>query len=593
MSSAPAASTAATSLTNTFILRCANSLSKCEKPGTSVCSGCNLYCSQDCQRDHWKAHKSLCKSPLSKENWDPEWFTSNRTPAFMTNEGGPLLSTCGMNKYLLGNMPAFDHIKLEQNEGSDWEKPLDLCFAASGDLRNILVTVNSLPSRFKNPCNVIINDREMYVVLRNMLLLRILSAFPPTEAAEMALHLWYSAKLPSAMCQKLRESFSESFKKISVHMDKAASKSGETLLSTSFELGEKAKMHCVLPRAYWTELFSMLNLKMSSQEATEVRHRITMNKDRRDYRERHLSLLPPNCRVAKQQFYEDGLLLPLGADRSEFTEANFTLFDSHGGGWMLNDSAEPLNCWGIRAVLANGTAPKNDLYGLLYFYLLPQLEKFATRLRTEDLHFTLLSVDARKIAHAIQSCSSKHGVTSFDRIDVSNLSDRGYIGIPDILRLISPLLKTQRVNPHAVLITLFLNYHAEIEQTRPREYKESMTKNVDEATKYLPRKLPRSHGDPFLLKVVEVQGFLKDSGKLWELYQRDNMFEMAAELSGMKQRKVGKIIATNPYRLRKEDRKEKVLEQIDLMQISGLNGAERYVEWVRNDEEMLGGVIRI
>jgi hypothetical protein len=95
------------------------------------------------------------------------------------------------------------------------------------------------------------------------------------------------------------------------------------------------------------------------------------------------------------------------------------------------------------------------------------------------------------------------------------------------------------------------------------------------------------------LKVVEVQGFLKDSGRLWELYQRDNMFEMAAELSGMKQRKVGKIIATNPYRLRKEDRKEKVLEQIDLMQISGLNGAERYVEWVRNDEEMLGGVIRI
>jgi len=193
---------------------------------------------------------------------------------------------------------------------------------ASGDIRNILATVNGLSSSFKGRCNIVINDREMYVVIRNLLLLWVFSVFPPTEAAEMGLHLWYSAKLPSAMCKRLRESFSEGFKKISLHMAKAPSTPSDTLLSTSFNLGEKGKMHCVLPRAHWTELFSMLDLKMSSQEATQIRHQITMNEARRDYRERHLCLIPASCRASKQQFYEDGLLLPFGADRSEFTEAN-------------------------------------------------------------------------------------------------------------------------------------------------------------------------------------------------------------------------------------------------------------------------------
>jgi hypothetical protein len=248
---------------------------------------------------------------------------------------------------------------------------------------------------------------------------------------------------------------------------------------------------------------------------------------------------------------------------------------------MLNDSAEPLNCWDIKAVLDSGTAPKNDIYGLLYFHLLPQLEKFSARLHTEDLHFTLLSVDARTIAQALQNSVSKHGVTAFDRIDVSNLSDRGYVGVPEILRVISPLLKPRRENPHAALITLFLNYHAEAEQLLPQQAKSSLTKDIREAAQYIPVKPCRGHDDPAFMKLITIQGVLKDSEKLWKYYQKDSMFEIAAELSGMKQREVGKIIAARPYRLKKEGGKEKVMEQIDLLEISGLNGSERYVEWVR------------
>ena len=41
--------------------------SKCCKEGNSVCSRCHTayYCSQECQKSHWKAHKLVCKASSS------------------------------------------------------------------------------------------------------------------------------------------------------------------------------------------------------------------------------------------------------------------------------------------------------------------------------------------------------------------------------------------------------------------------------------------------------------------------------------------------------------------------------------------------
>jgi hypothetical protein len=194
--------------------------------------------------------------------------------------------------------------------------------SASGDLRNIIVSLNSLPSTFTAPCNIVVNDYDMPVVLRNLLLLLAFSSFPAAEAAEFGLHLWYSSKLPAAAQSKLRETFKEKLEKIRVHMEKAPQTPDTTLLSTTLSLGEKSKMHCILPRAYWKRLFQMLDFRLTPDEATRKRHLVTMNPSRIDYRERHLYILPPGCRLSKLQYYEDGLLLPFGADRRGFTEPN-------------------------------------------------------------------------------------------------------------------------------------------------------------------------------------------------------------------------------------------------------------------------------
>ena len=51
----------------------------------------------------------------------------------------------------------------------------------------------------------------------------------------------------------------------------------------------------------------------------------------------------------------------------------------------------------------------------------------------------------------------------FDRIDVSNISDENYLGMKKILQLTKPLLRNE--NPHARLMTTFMNWIASTEYT--------------------------------------------------------------------------------------------------------------------------------
>jgi hypothetical protein len=65
---------------------------------------------------------------------------------------------------------------------------------ASGDLRNVIQTVNQLPSDYSGELTILLNDREPTIVLRNMLLLMILGTIEDTTlAADVALHFWCSA----------------------------------------------------------------------------------------------------------------------------------------------------------------------------------------------------------------------------------------------------------------------------------------------------------------------------------------------------------------------------------------------------------------
>lgn len=66
--------------------------------------------------------------------------------------------------------------------------------AASGDLRDVIRTVNALPETYTGKLTILLNDRDNALTLRNLLILLILGHVAnPARAAELAVHLWYSA----------------------------------------------------------------------------------------------------------------------------------------------------------------------------------------------------------------------------------------------------------------------------------------------------------------------------------------------------------------------------------------------------------------
>ena len=64
---------------------------------------------------------------------------------------------------------------------------------ASGDLRNVVKTVASLPNDYSKTVSLVINDRDFDIVARNVIMLLIvLVVSDPIQAVDCLLHIWYS-----------------------------------------------------------------------------------------------------------------------------------------------------------------------------------------------------------------------------------------------------------------------------------------------------------------------------------------------------------------------------------------------------------------
>lgn len=81
------------------------------------------YCSKACQIAHWPLHRVSCNSPLSKKTWLPNYIMENRSPDWLDGE-----NMMYWKNFAWGESPGFDCLKLEENEGADWDKNVDLCF---------------------------------------------------------------------------------------------------------------------------------------------------------------------------------------------------------------------------------------------------------------------------------------------------------------------------------------------------------------------------------------------------------------------------------------------------------------------------------
>lgn len=434
---------------------CANA--DCEdKPGLLACTKCKLvkYCCKSCQVAHWPKHKQDCNHEYNKPYWQPAWVRERRDPAYvLASAPAVTYGSARQSRYLWGNVPAIDCLCLSpQESASSSGLDLNICFAAAGDIRNLVSTINGLPNDYSGHCRILLNDLDPCVITRNLLILHaLLRPGPSIEmAAETALHLWYSAILRSSDAAELYFSAEAVYK--SVDLQAAADASfvnilelrGKSLLSASLSMNNLASL-------------GVLMSKYNVSAALNSMREIMTAPSRVDYRDRHLASLKPAHRVAWARNRRIGALLPFSADASAFTEPNRSMFTPTGE-WMTMDNANQLYGWPTSAVLQSGQRnglDGADIWGCLFVHVREQLAEMARRVERFHIDIYITQMDAKELAASIK-CGAYPGFSSdcFDRIETSNVVD--CIGLDRVLDDWGPLLRRDK---RASLLAYTMNWH--------------------------------------------------------------------------------------------------------------------------------------
>ncbi|ESK84859.1 hypothetical protein Moror_14953 [Moniliophthora roreri MCA 2997] len=559
----------------------------CSRTGTLSCAGCRLvrYCSKECQKQHWKRHKRDCKNVMNNKSWKPQWEVQRRKPSFI--DGGPITypqapmsgqETFGGGVILWGNMPAINLFGAPGSPAIASEtRNLSLAFAgkSSGDLRNLIKTVNSLPKDYSGQLAILLNDRNPLVTSRNALILTFLGIMDNMdEAAEYVLHLWYSIFLPmkhafhAQIALGRHEVLKQGFRGQNVPLTQSST------LSTSFSL---ATIECIIANMSFN--------RVNPWTANNALNAVMNGPERIDYRERFYAGLKPSHRVAMEQWRRFGLLLPFSAANADFNIANPSLITPGGQLWM-NDCASPLEGWEVPDVLRSGQShgtTEEDIMGCLFFHVKDQLVEFAKRLRKFHMSITMYDQDAATLPESLPS-----SLRLFDRIEVSNVMDKQYLGIDKVLATWGPLLNRNRAG--SAIISSFINWAS--------NYPKARAANDDSLAAVYSRKLLKlkpnflnpmdTMSEIITARHVAVLSGLEliyDNSVAFKKYLVHEGAEVAARKVGLRMRvkneivpprwgvKIGSEWTATPPISTDEDWYNKV-------HLSGLNYSERLVEWV-------------
>lgn len=193
---------------------------------------------------------------------------------------------------------------------------------ASGDPRAVIQTINATPKDFRHGTHIVMSDGDVAIVARNALIL--LSAFLIDDAAEAAntiIHLWYSSRLKKSHMQALEALV---LPLIQAVCDKIVKKPADSLLGKTWTFQTGGSLRLVLCKENWTQLLDCLRVPdgLTAQRADQARQSVTLSPSNVDHRELKYLAMTREHRVADQKFRTDGILLPFGESRVDFTIPN-------------------------------------------------------------------------------------------------------------------------------------------------------------------------------------------------------------------------------------------------------------------------------
>ncbi|KAH7103776.1 hypothetical protein BKA62DRAFT_768168 [Auriculariales sp. MPI-PUGE-AT-0066] len=274
---------------------------------------------------HWKQHKIDCKAEILSPQWRPAWEREGRPPAFIAgnnDQGWNLQNTFGGGMSLWGNVPAIDVVSPVRNEGQEKLRNMDLtlAFVASGDLRNVVRSMNSLPLEYSGKLSIIVNDKNPMVVCQNLFLLCVLGLVDDVDdAAEHALHMWYSIFVPSSHMMTVTPILATAV---------------EALLTdpnSPVRVGEHGSIDLAVTEMTRKFIATMLTkARPDGGYVNDAFTRTMLAPSRVDHRDRFFQRLRPSHRAAMLEWRRFGLLLPFGAPNAHLNIANKMLLNPNG-----------------------------------------------------------------------------------------------------------------------------------------------------------------------------------------------------------------------------------------------------------------------
>ena len=256
----------------------------------------------------------------------------------------------------------------------------------------------------------------------------------------------------------------------------------------------------------------------------------------------------------------------------------------------MQDSLDPLGGWNVNDVLRGCGNATKDIYGGLYFHIRGTLRKLCQRLHSSArTSFVVSHQDTMSLPELLCNLTTGQNASlQFDRIDCSNIADAGYLGIRQTLATMGPLLKPKTENPHATIVTSFINAVNETDMnTDYVEHFAAKGRGLEVLASYDPDGLLKfiassSPYDPEKLRISQSFDFFRDNDKLFRIYMAAFQFDGAASVAGVKMKQRNTIVNEWPMRLKKRNGENGAKEEFEVLRASSHNGTERYVEWVRD-----------
>ena len=189
-------------------------------------------------------------------------------------------------------------------------------------MRNILRTVIQLPTTYSGHLTIMMNDRDIYTVARNVFTVLLVGTTDTNDTLENTLdtlvHLWYSRCLTDVHIHLLRNRLRPI---ISDVCNKVRNKKPGNFQSKKIPLRGGSIDMTFLP-GQWGQLLEILDTTHDYAKAKKSYKDVSLG--RPDHLDRHLFTIRHDLHRRKSimRFRESGLTLPFGTDPSDFTCPN-------------------------------------------------------------------------------------------------------------------------------------------------------------------------------------------------------------------------------------------------------------------------------